>query len=163
MILKLFFILMPSNRPNALLLHLKRFIVDIGPDFKLQYRKINERVKFKNILNVGQYFSTDTPLADFACAGLICDNPFTDIYANEIKSDNLDTTYKLKSVVHHLGTNANRGHYTADVLTRNKDKELWMRCSDSVVTPCTDIQNAILGARSQKGAYMIMYEKLKPS
>lgn len=150
--------------PNALLLHLKRFVVDVAPNFMLKYQKNNERVEFMTELNLNAYLAKETATTLPQCGwdAAFCSNPFT--YDDEhgiLDEGSSSTKYKLKSVIHHIGANVNQGHYTADVLTKNKKSEIWMRCSDSVVTPCVDVENSILGRKSQKEAYMIMYEKAR--
>lgn len=133
--------------PNALLIHLKRFIVDIGPNFMLRYRKINECVEYGREIDLESYYSKETPEVPFGCS-FMCSNPFEDDEIGQKKPNvQQNTKFKLKSVIHHLGRTVSRGHYTADVLQRNEGSEVWMRCSDSVVTPCMDVENVILGDR----------------
>ena len=158
-----------STRPNALLLHFKRFVVDLAPNFRLRYNKINERVEFKEDIDLYPYYSANDPDKNpgndpeigYDCSGFMFANPFAyNDPINPLKVNvEKNTGYKLKSIIHHLGRTASRGHYTADVLTRNNCSEVWMRCSDSVVTPCTEIEDTILGQKSQKEAYMVLYER----
>lgn len=156
-----------SRLPNALLLHLKRFIVDLSPNFLLSYKKNNAKVLFHEELDLTPYCAPNCvsglPNEE---SPIISQCPVidTDVFCNSFAADveqptgELNAKFKLKSSIHHIGANASRGHYSADVLTRNRDHDLWMRCSDSVVTPCSDIGNTILGEQSQQRVYMLMYE-----
>ena len=135
----------------------------MAPNFRLRYNKINERVEFKENIDLFPYYSENDPENDpetgYDCTGFMFANPFAH---NDPINVNVEEKkgYKLKSIIHHLGKTASRGHYTADVLTRdNYCSEVWMRCSDSVVTPCTEIEDTILGPKSQKEAYMVLYER----
>lgn len=127
-----------TRLPSAMLLHLKRFIVDVSPDYtSISYRKDQSPVSFEEDLE----FEDDGVLADFLAAD-----------ASLPEGD----SYGLRSVVNHIGSSASCGHYTADAKRqyRSGDRE-WTRFNDSYVAKiCSEdaIQN------SSQTAYMIMYE-----
>ena len=129
----------------------------------LRYRKNNQRVEFMRDLDLEPYFTRESNAFegnDYGCPSFM----FADLFSNDDEEKYMQvektSKYKLKSVIHHLGTSANKGHYTADVLTRNNEVEICLRCSDSVVIPNANIEDTILGPKSQKEAYMIMYERI---
>lgn len=161
-----------TKLPNALLIHLKRFIVDLAPNFLLSYRKNNARVHFSEELDLSPYCSPQCvsglastensiiPQCPVIDTDVLCSSPFSEADMTMTTTTPAHTKYRLKSTIHHIGTNASRGHYSADVLTRRQGHEHWMRCSDSVVTPCPETQTTIFGETSQKRVYMLMYELL---
>ena len=65
-------------------------------------------------------------------------------------------SYSLKSVVHHIGSTANSGHYTADALRVRQDKSTWVSFDDGSTSETTGsaVRNSL---RNQKSAYMLLY------
>jgi ubiquitin C-terminal hydrolase len=121
-----------------MLLHLKRFIVDVSPDYtSISYRKDQSAVSFEEDLG----FEEDGVLSDFLAA---------DVSLPE------GDTYAIRSVVNHIGSSASCGHYTADAKRQysNGHRE-WTRFNDSYVSKISS-QNAI--QNSSQTAYMIVYE-----
>merc|ERR1712129_145394 len=64
------------------------------------------------------------------------------------------TQYELRSVVRHLGSNYQSGHYVADVLTRGDDEE-WKRHDDQYVSGITT--EKATDDEAQKNAYIFFY------
>ncbi|KAG7370836.1 ubiquitin carboxyl-terminal hydrolase [Nitzschia inconspicua] len=138
-----------TKMPKALLLHLKRFIVDISPDYtSISYRKDQSPVVFEEripLKNGGEglfeeYLAPDASLPK-------------------------GSSYAIRSVVNHIGSSASCGHYTADAKRLYKGevggKEIreWTRFNDSYVSKVTS-EEAV--ANSSQTAYMIMYELEEP-
>lgn len=146
-----------TKLPRALLLHFKRFIVDVSPDYtSVTYRKNQSAVIFYQSLSLNE----DTGvLTEFLAPD--CENPdgARSAYQQELPPQ----SYSIRSVVHHIGSSASCGHYTADAYRRVKDdddaEELdhreWMRFNDSYVTTVTP-KEAV--QESFRTAYMILYE-----
>jgi len=161
--------------PRALLLHMKRFIVDISPDYsRISYRKNQAAIEFGEELSLNSDDQCGI-LGDFL--GKDVQYPFS-INKRTIASDDesscsendvAETTFKIRSIVNHIGSSASCGHYTADArkLYKKKDKvqsndiEIeknleWTRFNDSYVSRINDC-DAMQG-QAQKTAYMLMYE-----
>jgi ubiquitin C-terminal hydrolase len=118
--------------PRALLLHFKRFNVEVSPDFSsIIYRKNQSPFEFGNEISLAEFLfeESQTPKSRFS----------------------------LRSVVNHIGSSASCGHYTADAFRRypNNERE-WTRFNDSRVSQISAEQ--AMGEASQKTAYMVMYE-----
>jgi ubiquitin C-terminal hydrolase len=68
--------------------------------------------------------------------------------------------YSLKSIVHHIGSTANSGHYTADALRIRADetgmKTSWVSFDDGMTSETTSaaVRNSV---QNQKSAYMLLY------
>jgi ubiquitin C-terminal hydrolase len=123
-----------TRLPKALLLHLKRKIVDISPDYQtISYQKNQSPISFEETL------SFDHDLCECLAPELAaCPN------------------YGIRSVVNHIGKSANRGHYTADSkrVCTGQARE-WRRFNDSYVSKLST-QAAL--QNSSQTAYMILYE-----
>jgi ubiquitin C-terminal hydrolase len=118
--------------PRALLLHCKRFIVDVSPDYSsITYRKNQSPFEFGDEVSLDEFLSEE--------------------------SFSQQTCFSLRSVVNHIGSSASCGHYTADAIRRfpNNERE-WTRFNDSKVSQISP--GEAMGVASQKTAYMIMYE-----
>eukprot|EP00980_Cylindrotheca_fusiformis_P006466 scaffold1377_cov126-Cylindrotheca_fusiformis.AAC.11 len=126
-----------TRLPTAMLLHLKRFIVDVSPDYSsISYRKDQSPVSFQDYLG----FEPDDVLAEFLAADVSL--PPGD-------------TYGIRSVVNHIGSSASCGHYTADAKRQCNTGREWFRFNDLYVSKIGS-KDAIQDA--SQTAYMIMYE-----
>jgi ubiquitin C-terminal hydrolase len=136
-----------TKLPRAMLLHFKRFIVDVSPDYtSITYRKNQSSVSFEEHLN----FDEEGVLADF----LATDVSLPDCSQRQTRTR--PTGYRIRSVVNHIGSSASCGHYTADALLRYGDDDReWTRFNDANVSKIST-HNAM--AQSTTTAYMIMYE-----
>lgn len=125
-----------TKLPSAVLFHLKRFLVDVSPDYtRITYRKDSSSVEFPECMDA-------TSLLSEFCA--------TDVQLPKRCTTAEAAGYKIRSVVHHIGSSASCGHYTADAV---KNKQ-WRKFNDSRVTRITPEQ-----ALSPTGtAYMVLYE-----
>jgi ubiquitin C-terminal hydrolase len=131
--------------PRVLLLHFKRFIVDVSPDYtSITYRKNQSPVSFGEHLTLDE----DTGvLTEFL--GADCETPGLPYKPKG---------YSIRSVVNHIGSSASCGHYTADAyrLSDGGDKQReWRRFNDSFVSNISP--NEAL-EQSLKTAYMVAYE-----
>jgi ubiquitin C-terminal hydrolase len=132
--------------PRALLLHFKRFIVDVSDDWaSVSYRKNQSAVVFEDTLSLdkdmgvlSEFLATDYSLP--TTSGTSC---------------SLGNRYGIRSVVNHIGASASCGHYTADAYRRKDETRKWMRFNDAFVSSISEKQ-ALLD--SQKTAYMVLYE-----
>lgn len=174
-----------TQLPRNLLFHLKRFIVDVSPDYSsISYRKdqssviYEERIKLEDSdddddENENQHDDEEGCLKDFM--SLDC-------------SYSKGSAYEIRSVVNHIGSSASCGHYTADAKRlvrkrRSKDPtetgeattsdnedsrqetneddrcdekdRQWTRFNDSYVSKISS-KEAVKDA--SQTAYMIMYE-----
>lgn len=166
-----------TQLPRNLLLHLKRFIVEFSPDYSSQlYRKdqssvsFDERMELEAMADDGndRHVDDDEEVGFRKFLALDCSYPE-------------DAAYELRSVVNHIGSSADCGHYTADAKRRKKslhanesetnshvsdedgnneednggDDRQWTRFNDCYVTRISS--NEAVQDASQT-AYMIMYE-----
>lgn len=120
--------------PMYMLVHFKRFIVDVSPDYSsISYRKDGSEVYYGESL-----------IVDDSVASL----------------QNESCHYKLQSLVHHIGASAASGHYIADSVAAvpgNEEEEennQWLRFNDSFVQKIAS-KDAI--DESRHTAYMAMY------
>lgn len=184
--------------PRALIVHLKRFIVDVSPDYSsVTYRKNQAEIELHQNLSLdnnesngvlGDYLAIDTSypkkrmvpvddfpsMDDFYCQTL--DNGMdVDVDAMSMESEDFvdvvktKPKYQIRSIVNHIGTSANCGHYTADALRPYEEQDAknyenlgsspsmkWTRFNDSFVSRIR--QDDAMGQKAQKTAYMVMYE-----
>ena len=161
-----------TKLPRALLLHFKRFIVEVSDDYSsISYRKNTSPVSFGTRMVVrenndqqrglSEYDSTqenDTSvLSDYLSADCSLPRPSACSRSSSTKNGDViqQTQYKLKSIVNHIGQSASCGHYTADAHRRIGNSCDWLRFNDSYVSQITE-QQATEGSAST--AYMILYE-----
>jgi len=161
-----------TQLPRNLLLHLKRFIVDVSPDYtSISYRKDQSSVSFEERIDIEtsvdkSYHHADEEVGFRKFMALDCAHPES-------------AAYEIRSVVNHIGSSASCGHYTADAKRRKKsmnerenetgdyvsdaneineaawDERQWTRFNDSYVTKITSTEAVKDASRT---AYMIMYE-----
>lgn len=145
-----------TRLPRALLLHFKRFIVDISDDYaSITYRKNQSDVLFEDKLDLAE--ERGGVLAEFVVDDVTM--PVSDF-------DKDCHAYKIRSVVNHIGSSASCGHYTADAarlspsvasseMSDNCEERQWKRFNDSYVTSIAP-DDAL--KESCRTAYMVMYE-----
>lgn len=129
--------------PKVILLHLKRFIAVVKPvpgseakETALVFQKNKLPVELTPTLTVEKILAKTSD--------------------NNQSSGN---KYRLKSVVHHIGSTANSGHYTTDALREdpeNGGKEQWVSYDDGVTAEKT-LERVIRPVRNQSTAYMLLY------
>jgi hypothetical protein len=131
-----------TKLPRALLFHLKRFIVDVSPDYtSISYRKDQSSVSYEEQVSFEE--KSDGVLADFLAADVSLPVGAT-------------SSYGIRSVVNHIGSSASCGHYTADAKRMyNSTEREWTRFNDSNVSKIT---SADAVENSSRTAYMILYE-----
>jgi ubiquitin C-terminal hydrolase len=134
--------------PRALLLHFKRFIVDVSPDYtSITYRKNQSPVAFGDNLTL---LDQDTSvLSEFLAPD--CETP-------TMKPFQQPQGYSIRSVVNHIGSSASCGHYTADayrMVDGDDKKREWMRFNDCFVSNISSKQAL---EESLQTAYMVAYE-----
>lgn len=136
-----------TKLPPVLLLHLKRFIVDVvDSDWSnVSYRKdqsaviLDERLSLdKDIGVLSEFLAPDCSLPAKAFLG----------------SDQQPFSYSLQSVVNHIGSSATCGHYTADA-KRMYDQLEWTRFNDDCVHRISAVEAL---EQSRQTAYMCLYE-----
>jgi len=162
--------------PQAMIIHLKRFIMDASPCYsRISFRKNKDAVEFGDILSLdstdningvlGEYIAIGTKYPE--CTDVDGDWCKVSHFAgNEEEIGKVETIrnetscvnkYRLRSNVHHIGSSANCGHYTNDSMkqqTKASERE-WFRFNDSHVSTLTP--EIALGDSAQKNVYMLMY------
>jgi ubiquitin C-terminal hydrolase len=124
-----------KSRPKALLLHLKRFIVEVN-DGEVSWPKSTARVKSETSISL-EKFTT-----------------------GEVKGGDENQEYSLKGVVRHIGKLAMSGHYTADANrnTLSEQKQQWVNFDDGI-SSLTSIDKIVVDESSQMNNYMMIYER----
>lgn len=134
--------------PRALLVHFKRFIVDVSPDYtSITYRKNQSPVAFGDCLTL---LDED--------AGVLSEFLAPDCETPVMKPFQQPQGYSIRSVVNHIGSSASCGHYTADayrMVDGDDKKREWMRFNDSFVSNISTKQAL---EESLQTAYMVAYE-----
>lgn len=145
-----------SKLPRALLLHFKRFIVDVSPDYSsVSYRKDARQVHFCDKIFVDAKAETNvegaTSLAEYLSSDCAL-QPTTG-------ENGLQGAYKLRGIVNHIGKNANSGHYTAVTYTgapKSGDQSLvYTKFNDERVLPIS--AEDATGEEAQSTAYILLY------
>jgi ubiquitin C-terminal hydrolase len=146
-----------TKLPQALLLHLKRFIVDFSADWSnVTYRKNQSAVHLNEDLSLDEEGGA---LYEFLAPDCTVIHPTkaTTTTPTSLLSiqQRLQPNYVLRSVVNHIGSSANCGHYTADAQRGRKgEKKQWIRFNDSYVSYISATE-AI--EQSKQTAYMCLY------
>ncbi len=159
-----------TQLPRNLLFHLKRFIVDVSPDYSsISYRKDQSTVAFDERMELEGSDSDheeDNTKTYHPLHRLVHDDEergFKDFLAPDCVYEP-GAAYEIRSVVNHIGSSASCGHYTADAkrisLAEEEGEEIsedrqWMRFNDSYVSTISS-KEAVKDA--SQTAYMIMYE-----
>ena len=146
-----------SKLPRALLVHCKRFLVDISPDYSnITYRKNQSPFSFSDSLSaspdgiLGEFLADDVDVAAKEEARWA-------LHDNDDEMGVAERSYRIRSVVNHIGSSASCGHYTCDAsrLYPNGERQ-WTRFNDARVFRIS-VEDA-MGASAQRTAYMVMYE-----
>jgi len=126
--------------PKVILLHLKRFIVAERPGVSNDTKELVLK-KNRAAVELSQALSIDKTL--------LLDN---DCDSSGSKS------YRLRSVVHHIGDTADSGHYTTDALRANSvdGKDRWVSYDDGITTE-QKLETVVGSIHNQKTAYMLLY------
>jgi ubiquitin C-terminal hydrolase len=165
-------------RPKFLLLHLKRFLVvekrDSPPPsssdenqppnspsrlapVRYVFRKDRTRVKIPGQLTLEPFHTEHKDDVAGTPNG-------TDMQTSELKD------YSLRSIVHHIGSRASSGHYTADAARPNiveqgktagseeesKEKESWVTFDDDR-SYRTSLEKITKSKKKPETAYMLLY------
>jgi len=172
--------------PKSLIVHLKRFIVDVSADYtSISYRKNRAAIEFGERISLqeddhdgilGAVLANDVTYPkkrkrqisshSYDDAMSCSDDDFEAMsIASEqsyIGVSQKDHYYHIRSVVNHIGESAQCGHYTADAYKiYRKEPEREGGLHDRKWTRFNDAfvtQIDELGRGSQETAYMIMYE-----
>ena len=140
-VIKISLFFLHLQRPKAILLHLKRFIVS-GQSIK----KNKGRIQYDKALSLEQF----------------CDE-------NIKKDAENNANYNLCGIVRHIGGTASSGHYTANCErmkknmrdgSDNRGKE-WVSFDDGVAT-MTSLPNVVNNEQNQRSVYMMLYELGEP-
>lgn len=69
----------------------------------------------------------------------------------------IDANYGICSIIHHLGSTASSGHYTADAVRATDDTGTkWVHFDDGVAT-ATNKERLLKSDRNQRTAYLLLY------
>ena len=136
-------------RPKAVWLHLKRFVVqqpDPNDPTNLVVSKNKQPVQLSSTLSLEPFLA-----AAAAAAPKDGDTDAMDTSNTPPSSK----SYNIQSIVHHIGSTANSGHYTAS----GKRGTQWVSFDDSL-TEETTFQTVSGSVANQKTAYMLLYSSV---
>lgn len=140
-----------TKLPRALLLHLKRFVVDISPDFSsITYTKNRAAVILEKEITLDDDSGVVTDFLSSDCS-----------FPNGAGRENLkNACYEIRSVVNHMGSSVSCGHYTNDsIKTYDGGIREWTTFNDDDVT-LISADAAI--EESRQTAYIVLYEFYSP-
>ena len=132
------------SQPKAILLHLKRFVMVEIPRKKLDDSNEPAGVditfrKNKAPVVINQKLSLHSFLKD---------------------TSEKEQSYSIQSIVHHIGSTANSGHYTADALRIHPNEPgkniTWVSFDDTKVETAKSAE-ILSSLEKQKTAYMMLY------
>jgi uncharacterized UBP type Zn finger protein len=141
------------SRPKAILLHLKRFVVvevprkkaendadDVDPGVHVTFRKNKAPVELTERLTLDPFLKERSEPSTATAFGT--------------------KSYSIQSIVHHIGSTANSGHYTADALRIRPNQPeanmTWVSFDDTKVETAT-ATDVLKDVAKQKTAYMMLY------
>jgi ubiquitin C-terminal hydrolase len=131
-----------ETQPEAFMIHLKRFRVDVNEQGGMDVRKGKERVKIGRGLDVTGF-----------CVP--CEIKKEDNIA-EVESSVGSKKYDLKAVVRHIGGSGTSGHYVTDAIGKGGE---WFNFNDSKVERREE--RAVLEDESTgREAYLCVYERV---
>ena len=121
-----------KSRPKALLVHLKRFVVEMDKGV-VTFQKSTSCVTTTNSV------SLDAFTKEKACVG---------------------EAYELRGVVRHIGKTSNSGHYTADALRKQETGEgsEWVYFDDTSSSK-TSTESVLNNERNQRNNYLMLYSR----
>jgi len=144
-----------TKLPRALLLHFKRFIVDVSPDYtSISYRKNQSPFTFEKTLPLS---AESGVLGDFLAPSVTVPKRIDQHHSATLsESSSKRSSYSIRSLVNHMGSSAGCGHYAADANKLYSDgTRNWTRFNDARVSRISE-KNAI--SDSSRNVYMAMYE-----
>jgi hypothetical protein len=170
-LIQMFSFFCSHGRPKALILHLKRFIVVERPKVTAEQKEeenLGPNAPAKPVIMEYVFQKKKTPVTIPATLTL---DPFRMTRGEPSFQD-----YTLKSVVHHIGSHASSGHYTADAIrwvpsdsaaktmvldsvenaSEQQLQETWIRFDDGQ-TATTNLDEVIKPVTKQQSAYMLLY------
>lgn len=141
------------SRPKAILLHLKRFVLeevprkkdendpeDVGPGVHITFRKNKAPVELTAQITLDSFLKEKPGPSAATAVGT--------------------QGYSIQSIVHHIGSTANSGHYTADALRIRPNQPgknmTWVSFDDTKVETLTATE-VLTDVSKQKTAYMMLY------
>lgn len=129
-----------TQLPRNLLFHLKRFIVDVSPDYSsVSYRKDQSSVSFEERMELeavadenDRHRHVDEEEDVGFCKFLALDCSYPEGGA-----------YEIRSVVNHIGSSASCGHYTADAKRRKRSLDANANANESESEIQTNTNNHV--------------------
>jgi len=117
-----------TKLPRNLLFHLKRFIVDVSPDYtSISYRKDQSDVSFEERMELEHVDDNDDTDDE--------EGRIQDFLSLDAVTFPKGAAYEIRSVVNHIGSSASRGHYTGDAKKQYDDNDN-DNCIDNKLDNC---------------------------